>query len=145
MTLKGTKSFKEASQVGLFLVEDHFPILIGGKPIALKSIQALWDLDFESQLEKVHELGFDLLVKRARVNSTQHVRVRPMFDGWEIRGHVDIVAPEIKEPDLKKMFEIAGFYKGLGDWRPGSPKSPGRFGRFNPTLTLLNGKKSKVA
>lgn len=134
MTLKGKKTFKEASQTAIILHEDFFPLLVGGKPVAVKPIEQLAGLPFAQQAQKVKPLGFDLFMKRVRVGRAKHVRVRPRFEHWSIRGTVEIVSQEVNQDSLKRMFDDAGFYKGLCDWRPGSPTKPGRFGRFKAEL-----------
>ena len=130
VSLKGKKTFKEAVACGLFLKDDHMPILIKGKPISARGVTALTDLTFAEQAEGAKKLGFDLYVKRAKVGQAKHVRVRPRFSDWELKGEIHILAKEITEVHLRQIFDIAAFYKGLCDWRPGSPKKPGRFGRF---------------
>lgn len=138
MTLSGMKSFKEASQCGLIFHDDFLPI-IGtlDRAIRVEEIDSLQDQSFAEQCESVKQLGFSLFVKRAKVGSAKHVRVRPRFDQWSLSGVVEITAKEIQEEHLSEMFELGGFYKGLCDWRPGSPKRPGRFGRFKTELKRI--------
>lgn len=137
MILKGSKTYKEMSQTGLFLVEDHLPVLVHGAPIEVARIAELHDMSFAEQAQAVRELGFALFVKRAKVGSAKHVRVRPRFETWSVSGTLEILDKDLKPDTVRKMFEIAGFYKGLGDWRPSSPKRPGRFGRFEATLEVV--------
>lgn len=135
MTLSGMKSFKEASMCGLVFHDDFLPI-IGplDRAIQASEIDALAEMTFAEQSEAVKALGFSLFVKRAKVGSAKHVRVRPRFDQWSLSGTVEVIAKEIEFDHLKEMFELGGFYKGLCDWRPGSPKRPGRFGRFTAEI-----------
>lgn len=135
--LKAPKTFKEAAACGLFLQDDHMPILINGKPILSSDIDKLSELTFAEQAEGVKKLGFDLFVKRAAVGAKKHVRVRPRFTDWELKGEIHVLAQEITEKHLRQIFDIAAFYKGLCDWRPGSPKKPGRFGRFEAKLVKI--------
>lgn len=140
MILKGKTTYKQVSQSGLFIHEDQFPILdADSKPYLAKDIEAIGEAPFPEQVSGVESLGFSLFTKRAKPqgSSGKHVRVRPRFDRWEIRGTVEITCKEITEQSLRQMFEIAGTYKGLGDWRPSSPNKPGRFGRFEATLTKV--------
>lgn len=137
MTLKGTKSFKEASQCGILFEEDFLPVITAiGNPIKVGAISSLAELSFDEQREAVRAMGFELFVKRAKINSAKHIRVRPKFDSWSVSGTLEVTAKEIAEGDLKQLFELAGFYKGLGDWRPGC-KTPGRFGRFETALERI--------
>lgn len=138
MTLSGMKSFKEASQCGIVFHDDFLDLIPGsGRPIKAEDIEAMKDLPFADQCEAAHALGFSLYVKRAKVGSAKHVRVRPKFDEWSLSGVVEVTAKEIQESHLREMFELAGFYKGLCDWRPGSPKCPGRFGRFTTEIKRI--------
>lgn len=140
ITLGKRGTMKSVSQSGLFLEPDFFPIEVDGKRIKQSAIDALQDMSFPEQKEAVKKLGFDLFVKRATVGSSKHVRVRPRFDRWSVSGTVDVIVKEIDESSLREMFRLAGQYKGLGDWRPGAPKSPGRFGRFEASLKKLDQK-----
>lgn len=137
MILKKQKTFKEVSQTGLFIVEDAFKIESNGKTIKVADITALQDLTFREQSEAVKKLGFTLFVKRAKVGTSKHVRVRARIENWSINGHLETLVPEITEERLNEMLRLCGFFKGLCDWRPGSKQSPGRFGRFEHTLTRV--------
>jgi hypothetical protein len=119
-------------------MQDHMAILVDGKPIAVAKVTEMEDKSFVEQCTAVRILGFSLFVKRAKVGAAKHVRVRPRFEKWELRGTVEVIAKEIQEIHLRQMFEIAGFYKGLCDWRPGSQKAPGRFGRYTPELKRVD-------
>ncbi len=79
-------------------------------------------------------MGFELLVKRARVGTKKHVRVRAMFRDWRITGTLRVSEPMITDEVLRQMFEIAGDRVGLLDWRPASPESPGQYGRFTAEI-----------
>jgi hypothetical protein len=50
------------------------------------------------------------------------------------RGTVNVGDKQITTAVLTDILEAAGKYKGLGDWRPSSPKSPGPFGTFSATV-----------
>ena len=138
MILKGNKTFKELSQCGLFMEADYLKQRDeNGVIIALSDIEDLRDLPFSEQKSAADDLGFALFIKRAKVGANKHVRVRPRFNTWTLNGAVDVTAKEITESHLKEMFAIAGFYIGLCDWRPGTPKSPGRFGRFDAKIVKI--------
>lgn len=133
--IKGNKTFKSESQSGLLIPELYLPLLVDGKPIEVKAIEAIDnDSPFDSHAAAVKELGFSLFVKRAKVNNSKHVRVRPRFDKWQLKGSVEVTLPEITADVLRMMFDLAGNLKGLCDWRPSSPKAPGPFGRFKAEL-----------
>ena len=125
------KTFKAQSQSGMMPAEDQWNIEIGGRPIAWSSIKALMEQDdFRQHKEAVRELGFDLLVKRAKVGTNKHIRVRPQIPaGWGLSGNLLVWDEQITQTVLTQFLNYAGRYKGLGDWRPGSP-TPGSFGMF---------------
>ena len=134
-TGKGKGSFKALSQSGIVCPDFHWPLLVGGKTIAMRDIQALIKLKtFREHMNAVKDLGFTLLVKRARVGKAKHVRVRPRFDNWSTVGTMVILNEQITERVLGQIFEIAGRLKGLGDWRPGAPSSPGPWGTFTAKI-----------
>lgn len=142
LTLGKRGTMKSVSQSGLFLAPDFMPLLVNGKPIKASKIEALRDLSFSEQSEAAKDLGFSLFVKRATVGSSKHVRVRPRFEEWSVSGSVELLVKEIDETSIRDLFRLAGQYKGLGDWRPSAPKSPGRFGRFVAELKKAEAKKA---
>ena len=80
---------------------------------------------FPEMREKVRELGFDLLIKRAKIGTSKHIRVRPEFSaGWRISGHISVWDEQITGDALASILEYSGQYKGLCDWRPGG-RTPG--------------------
>lgn len=52
--------------------------------------------------------------------------VRPLFREWSITGHVRIFDEEVNSERIREVFEKAGKFRGLGDFRPGKK---GPFGR----------------
>jgi len=133
-TGKGQKTFKAQSQSGLLCTEFHWPLMNDGKTIRWADIQACMDLEtFPEHVELVRCLGFDLYVKRAKIGQAKHVRVRPRFEHWSLSGKIQILDGQITKDVLRNILEIAGQYKGLCDWRPGS-KTPGPFGMFTATV-----------
>lgn len=136
--LKRSKTFKSVTQSGIVVGEFFCPLYVGQEDGGLKLIKAS-DIDaiggtFSEHVHACRKLGFDLYVKRAPIGKAKHVRVRPRFNKWEVRGSVQVVAKEITETILLQLFEIAGNYCGLCDWRPASPQSPGPFGKFQARL-----------
>jgi hypothetical protein len=57
-------------------------------------------------------------------------RYRPLFKRWKASVLVEIDPLTLDEKQLRQAFEQTGKVSGFGDWRPSSPKSPGKFGRF---------------
>ena len=144
ITLKSPKTFKELTQSGMFFSESSYPLLIKGldglssaSAVNTESIANIRDQAFSEQYESVRNLGFSLFVKRAKVNSAKHIRVRPRFSNWSISGVVHVVAPQITDAIITQLFELAGFYKGIGDWRPGAKQSPGRYGTFTTEIKKI--------
>jgi len=135
--LKKQKTFKEATQSGLLITGEFCEFEGNGKQIKMESIKKLRDLPFRAQAEAAKDLGFRLFVKRAKIGTAKHVRVRARFEKWKVRGSLQVLVPEITFEILEGIFAYAG-RAGQGDWRPSSPKSPGPFGMFEAKL-----KKSK--
>jgi hypothetical protein len=132
------KSFKAQSQSGVMPRSIGWPLLVNGKPIDGKPLAALLqEKDFQAHREAVEKLGFSLFVKRAKIGQSKHVRVRPRFDSWQVTGELVVTDEQITESVLRDILEMAGTYKGLGDWRPSS-KTPGSYGMFTAEISALN-------
>lgn len=130
---KSGKTFKSQSQSGMMVIGD-WPLLIQGKEIPLQPIESMiGQKDFDKHLELAHNMGFSLFVKRAKIGTAKHVRVRPKLKTWACRGTVRVLDEQITTRVLEDIFRLAGAYKGLGDWRPSS-KTPGSYGMFEATL-----------
>lgn len=128
------KSFKAQSQSGIMPRSLGWPLFVNGKQPDGKTIAALLkEKDFTVHKETAEKLGFSLFVKRARIGASKHVRVRPRFDSWQAQGELSVTDEQINQPVLEDILEMAGKYKGLGDWRPSS-KTPGTFGMFTATV-----------
>jgi hypothetical protein len=133
------KTFKAESQSGIIPDSVGWPLLIDGDPIPYAPIAELLKVkDFAKHKERVRQLGFELFMKRAKVGSSKHVRVRPRFDMWSIKGVLRVSNDLITDEVLSAFLERAGSDKGLGDWRPGAPKSPGSYGMFTATVERIN-------
>jgi hypothetical protein len=132
---KNGKTFKSQTQSGMMTVEPFWPLLIGGKPLAWADVEALKDeAKFTEHRKATREMGFELLVKRAKIGMSKHIRVRPQFAaGWQIRGSLAVWDEQIDTKSLQSILEYAGQYKGLGDWRPGG-KTPGPYGTFEAVV-----------
>jgi len=134
---KNGKTFKSQTQSGMMSVEPFWTLLIGGKKIAWNAIEALKDTPkFSDHKETARKMGFELLVKRAAVGQSKHIRVRPQFAaGWQAIGSIAVWDEQITESALKDIFKYSGQYKGIGDWRPGAPKKPGPYGTFEAEIS----------
>ena len=131
---RGDKTYKKLSQSGIVLDTPEYELLVNGKQVPLDPIRALiGNNDFFEHMRIAEELGFELFVKRAKIMMAKHVRVRPLFRNWVVRGTITVLDEEIfglTKPIVQKIFDQAGLFCGLGDWRPNSPKSPGFYGKF---------------
>ena len=129
------KTFKAQSQSGMMPVEQAWPLLVGGAEISWREVEAMAELpSFVDHIKEASRLGFELLVKRAKVGQSKHIRVRPAFYNWTASGTLDIWDDQITPEVLQSILDCAGRYKGLGDWRPGS-KTPGPWGMFTAEVS----------
>ena len=131
---QGRSTLKSLSQSGLVITSSYCKLTQRGREVRIADIVKIRDQPFASQKKSVEALGFGLLVKRAAVGTSKHVRVRPIFDEWTVSGELDTLDPAINESVLNQMFEIAGNLAGLGDWRPSAPKKPGPYGMFGASI-----------
>lgn len=128
---KSGKTFKSQSQSGMMVNEPYWPIDNGSGAVKMADVNALLqEDDFAKHKDRAESLGFRLHIKRAKVQASKHIRVRPCFDTWAIRGTVSVWDEQITERVLADILRYAGQYKGLCDWRPGG-KTPGSFGMFS--------------
>ena len=129
------KTFKAQTQSGMMSVEPFWPLYVGGDAIEWAEIEAMKDIEkFTEHKTVAREHGFELLVKRAKIGTSKHVRVRPMFAaGWVAKGTLAVWDEQIDAKSLASILEYAGQYKGLGDWRPGG-KTPGPYGTFEAKI-----------
>ncbi len=131
------KTFKAQTQSGMMVNETQWPILIGGRSIPIAAVNALTkEKDFKAHKAEVERLGFELFVKRAKVGTSKHIRVRPRFNQWAAVGTVSVWDEQVTDQVLADVLRYAGQYKGLGDWRPGG-KTPGAFGMFTAEVQRI--------
>jgi len=132
------RSFKQLAASAILFDEVLSPIMIGADDhtVEFPEIEALLKADdFDAHVAAAKAMGFELYVKRARIGQAKHVRVRPMFSAWSCVWTCRVLDPAIKLTHLTEILRIAGTLKGLGDWRPSAPKSPGPFGKFEAEVT----------
>lgn len=129
------KTFKAQSQSGIRTLEESWALTVNGNAIDYADIDALRQAsDFKEHIAAARRLGFDLFVKRAKVGSSKHIRVRPRFDQWSASGEVLVTDEQITRGVLSDILSYAGKYKGLGDWRPGG-RTPGSYGMFTAEVS----------
>lgn len=136
VTMKKQETFKSATQSGIVIDQEYLPIQGGKGVVSVASIAKIKDLPFDEQMAAVESLGFKLDVRRAVVGSSKHVRVRPRFEPWSLKGTLNVTEQAITTEVLQTLFDIAGDRSGIGDWRPSSKKS-GTYGRFRVTLNPI--------
>lgn len=135
---KNGKTFKAQTQSGMLISEEHCTFENNGKQIDAKPFLGLVnENDFEKHLSMATDHGFVLFVKRARIGASKHVRVRPRFDNWTVRGTLEVWDDQLTLSALRNIARVSGAHKGLCDWRPGS-KTPGPFGRFEAKIEEVN-------
>ena len=135
MILKRQKTFKEATQSGLLISNEACEFRNAGKQIKWADLVAMRELPFAQQSAACKKMGVDLFVKRARVGTSKHIRVRPKFSQWTVTGTVMVLKPEITPEVLQQLFELAG-KAGLCDWRPAG-KTPGPYGQSDAVVTEI--------
>lgn len=127
---KSGKSFKSQTQSGMKVDDPFIQLTVKGKLIPWPPIAELRDVDeFGSHVETVRRMGFKLFIKRAKIGATKHIRVRPMFESWELEFGISVWDKQLTKDVLTDIYEQGGAYKGLGDWRP-SGRTPGSYGMF---------------
>lgn len=134
MILKKQKTYKEITQSGMLITTEFCEFRAGNdRPVPMSFLESVRELSFKEQADKCRDAGFRLFAKRARVGMAKHVRVRPRFDKWSVRGSLMVMAPELTFEAVSQLFELAGRV-GLCDWRPGC-KTPGAYGMFSAKVT----------
>lgn len=127
---KNGLTFKAQTQSGMVILEEFSPLAVNGAFVPVEQLLALRaESDFEAHLKAATDHGFSLFVKRAKIKQSAHVRVRPRFDTWALKFSLEVWDEQLTLAALADIWRIAGDFKGIGDWRPGS-KTPGPFGRF---------------
>lgn len=138
---KGKSTFKALSQSGMIVTSDYCEFRCGGKQIPILDLIAVRDAPFGEHVKRAQKLGFDLSIKRAKIGTSKHVRVRPIFHDWTVSGQIAVSEPAITEDVLRNLMAIAGRLAGLGDWRPSAPKSPGPHGMFTAEVVPVGSRK----
>jgi hypothetical protein len=133
MTMRKQESFKSATQSGILIHQEHLPIIGSKGAVLMADVVKLRDKPFDQHVTAVEKLGFVLDIRRAVVGTSKHVRVRPRFETWSLKGTLEVTEPAITKQILDQIFEVAGSRSGIGDWRPSAKKS-GTYGRFSAEL-----------
>lgn len=133
-TGKGKKTFKAQSQSGIIVNEIGWPLIVDGREINYEPIKSLLnENDFEKHQQLAEELGITLFIKRAKIGTSKHIRVRPRFSNWQAAGTITVTDAMLTKSVLRDILTFAGARCGLCDWRPSS-KTPGQFGTFTAEI-----------
>lgn len=137
-TGKGKATFKAQTQSGIVVDQSGWPVEIYGHTVRWDDLSCLIENEnFEEHMELCQAAGFELFVKRAKIGDNKHVRVRPRFNSWKVSGSITVLDDMITTDALQNIVQTAGFYCGLCDWRPSSPKKPGQFGKFSAEIKQI--------
>jgi len=145
IVVSGKTTMKKYIQSGLAILDPDITLLVNDQAVPVAPIIDMVRDDeaaFADHQRLVEGFGFSLFVKRVRIgvgkSATKHIRVRPRFDvPWSLQFRVEAFDPKLWEGDplpLATLFELAGRFRGLCDWRPGAPSSPGPYGQFSATV-----------
>ena len=131
---KSGKTFKAQTQSGCMSEDAYWPLLVNGKAVPIGPVL---DMESEPDFSKHQQFaaanGFELYLKRAKIGSSKHLRVRPRFNRWAAVGRLVVLDDQLTGSVLRDILRYAGQYKGLCDWRPSS-RTPGPFGMFNAEI-----------
>jgi len=146
---KGRATLKRPIVAGLFFTEPFLPFLVGQaatdigdisavlktyREITIDEINAIQG-KFSEQVKQAAKIGITLDVRRVKIGPARHIRVRPRFDLWGVRGEFETVLEELTPPRVTECFRLSGRIAGLMDYRPSSPKRAGSFGRYRTKIT----------
>lgn len=62
------------------------------------------------------------------------IRHRPAFQDWSCKLQIQYNASLVSPQQIIQLINYSGFHRGIGDWRPGSPKKPGGFGMYKVSV-----------
>jgi hypothetical protein len=135
-----SETFKKQTQSGIALDQQQFDLYVNGDLIKHDDIKPfVGNRSFPEHIDLAESLGFELLVKRAKIGQSKHVRVRPMFRNWVLKGSLTVLDSELSnltQFNLERILEQGGALCGLCDWRPSSPSS-GTYGKFKAIVERM--------
>jgi len=123
----GRTSYKRWAQSSMMIMPDEIPVE-GVSYGDFKKAEDKEQVSMGNQLRRKYE-NAGLYIARVKIGSSSIVRVRPFIYPWSItlkvygRTQIAEADPEL----LAEMFNHAGTYPGVGDYRP---QNNGKFGRF---------------
>lgn len=92
-----------------------------------------YDKEYEKQLAELHKYGISMRRDMVRLETgVADIRFRGHFPNWWAEIRIQFNQRVITHEQLMALVDAAGFGVGIGEWRPGSPKSEsGQFGCFS--------------
>jgi hypothetical protein len=102
--------------------------------------KALWgeyDKEYQKDLKVEHAHGISMRRDMVRLETgVADIRFRGFFPRWSCDVDILFNRRMISEEQLTALVDAAGFGVGIGEWRPGAPKSEsGQFGCFTVGIT----------
>ena len=132
-----------SDELGVYLPCDNIQrmFLDACKKVKLgrQSVGILVDAEYGCPINFEHSRNYKKLTslpkyrfqKVVSVSTAKVVRTRPLIPtGWTCEIPVELDPDLIDLDQFLQICDIAGNRIGVGDWRPGAPRTPGQFGRF---------------
>lgn len=124
ISLGRMKTLKTLAESAMFVEDACCPLEPSVSADAIEKINGT----FAEHAAAVKKLGFELFVKRVKVGGKRHIRVRPRFATWRASCTITVTEDSISEQMIGQLWEVAGRYVGLCDWRP-------KYGRFTAQVS----------
>jgi hypothetical protein len=100
----------------------------GGVTVLTDAILIVDGLPAWDELHEHPEFVHRIMARNADKSAAP--RYRPHFKNWSADVSIEIDPGSVDKNTAESIFKSTGKSVGLGDWRPSSPKNPGKFGRF---------------
>lgn len=98
--------------------------------VRTKSMKSIVAACFIPEPEQILIPNYDTIDKRSTVNKNIKARVicvRPKWTSWEVSFTLQVLENTITKETVEELIKYAGFYVGIGSYRP---TNNGHFGRF---------------
>ncbi len=133
------KCFIPADQIKGALINagTYMKSKVGVRTKSMKSIVAAC---FVPEPDQILMPDYDSIDKRSAVNKNIKARVitiRPKWNNWEVTFNLHIYEETISIETVKEIINYAGFYVGIGSFRPTNNGSFGRFEVIDIKLTTI--------
>lgn len=79
---------------------------------------ALLDYEGPTDLDELWEDKQFRLRVGVNVHGSRTMRTRPVFNDWSVEFTAHFLPTLLNRDEIRETYELAGFLKGLGDWRP---------------------------